>query len=179
MIHEVSLATDRGFLRPLAPTDVHQAYIDGLNDPEVNRFLEVRREWQTRESVASFVSSNNQSSDSVLFGIFDHDNPSHIGTVRLYDINHSPRHCFIGICVFDKSMWGFGIGSDVIKSVTCWAFLVLDLYRIEAHAYLDNLGSIRTFERAGYRRVSDVYKSLSYEVAPLKHAVLFAERSTS
>ena len=66
----------------------------------------------------------------------------------------------------------------MIQRVTCWAFMALDLYRIEAHSYLENIGSIRTFEKAGYRRDSDVYKTLSYEVVAVKHAVLVAERPT-
>jgi RimJ/RimL family protein N-acetyltransferase len=176
MIPDVLLPTARGFLRPIDCIDLHQGYVDGLNDPDVNRYLEVRRERQTTELVANFVASNIQSSDSVLFGIFDCDNPSHIGTVRLHDINKLPGHCHIGICIFDKTLWGFGIGSDAIKNVTCWAFLALDLHRIEAHAYLDNVSSIRSFEKAGYRRISDAYKSLCYEVASLRHAVLVADR---
>jgi len=176
---DVVLPTVRGFLRPIACIDLHQGYVAGLNDPEVNRYLEVRRERQTNKSVANFISSNSQSSDSILFGIFDQDNPRHIGTVRLHDINKISAHCYIGICIFDQSVWGCGIGSDAIKNVTSWAFVSLDLYHIEAHAYLDNVGSIRTFERAGYRRVSDAYKSLPYEVTPLRHAVLVADRPTS
>ena len=178
MVPDVVLSTVRGFLRPITCADLHQDYVDGLNDPEVNRYLEVRRKWQTSETVASFVNSNNQSFDSVLFGIFDHDNSSHIGTVRLHNIDQTLGHCFIGICIFNKSFWGCGIGSNVIQRVTCWAFMALDLYRIEAHSYLENIGSIRTFEKAGYRRDSDVYKTLSYEVVAVKHAVLVAERPT-
>jgi RimJ/RimL family protein N-acetyltransferase len=113
----------------------------------------------------------------VLFGIFDHGNPSHVGTVRLHDINKLCGHCYNGICIFDKSVWGCGIASDAIRNVTSWAFMTLSLVRIEANAYLENVGSIRTFERAGYRRVSDLYKLLPYELAPLKHAVLVANRS--
>ena len=86
MVPDVVLSTVRGFLRPITCADLHQDYVDGLNDPEVNRFLEVRRKWQTSETVAN-KDSNNQSFDSVLFGIFDHDNSSHIGTVRLHNID--------------------------------------------------------------------------------------------
>ena len=162
----------------IACIDLHQGYVDGLNEPEVNPYLEVRRERQTSESVARFIASNSQSSDSVLFGILDHGNPSHVGTLRLQGIDKSSGHCYNGICIFNKSLWGCGIASDLIKNVTSWAFVALSLDSIEPHACLENDSWIRAFERAGYRRLLDSYKSLPYEVAPLKHSVLVADRPT-
>jgi hypothetical protein len=43
MIPDVELPMARGFIRPISCLDLHQGYVDGLNDPEVNRYLEVRR----------------------------------------------------------------------------------------------------------------------------------------
>lgn len=171
----IELVIANGFLRPLVLSDLHPRYVEGLNNPSVNLHLEVRHQKQTVASAATFIVNNNQSTDSVLWGIWLSNQPSHIGTIRLHDINKSCCHCFVGICIFDSSAWGRGIGSNAIRAVTSWAHTELSLQRIEAHAYLDNLASIRTFEKAGYRRIKNQFKSIAGEVFPIPHAVLVAD----
>ena len=166
-----------GSLRPLAINDVHSGYVDGLNNPEVNSYLEIRHEHQTQASVEEFVNINNLSTDSLLLGIYLHEYPRHIGTIRLHTINQSLGHAHIGICIFDRLFWGKGIGSTAIKAVTSWAYSHLSITCIEAHAFLDNCASIRLFEKAGFRRIDDGFKSLPAEVHPVQHAVLVYERA--
>jgi len=175
MIPNISLSIPGGYLRPLTLGDLHSGYVDGLNDPSVNRYLEVRREVQTSQTVALFININRESNDSVLFGIFLHTKPNHVGTVRLHDVNKLYCHCYVGICIFDRTVWGCGIGSNALRAVTCWACMELTIHRVEAHAYLDNVASIRSFERAGYRRDVDQFKSYPADVAPRQHAVLIAD----
>jgi RimJ/RimL family protein N-acetyltransferase len=175
MTPNLTLKIANGFLRPLVRADLHPGYVEGLNNPTVNLHLEVRREEQTDDSVASFIVNNSQSTDSVLWGIWLRNQPRHIGTIRLHDINSNRSHCYIGICIFDSSAWGRGIGTDAIKAVTSWAHMELSIQRIEAHAYLENTASIRTFEKAGYRRLKNRNKSIAAEVHPILHAVLVAD----
>ena len=165
-----------GYLRPLAPHDVHSGYVEGLNNPEVNSYLEIRHEQQTQASVEEFVNFNMLSTNSLLLGIFLHEKPRHIGTIRLHAIDQSLGHSHIGIFIFDRLFWGKGIGSTAIKAVTWWAYSNLSITCIEAHAYLDNRASIRLFEKAGFRRTEDRFKSLPAEVHPVQHAVLVYER---
>lgn len=67
----INIAFPHGILRPLVPEDVHEAYIQGLNDPDVNRYLvTVRQQVQTAETVQAFVRANRDDPDAVLFGIW-------------------------------------------------------------------------------------------------------------
>jgi ribosomal-protein-alanine N-acetyltransferase len=174
----VTLSIDDGFLRPLDLADLHPGYVEGLNNPDINRHLEVRLTVQTIETVAAFVNTNRQDTDSVLFGIWLHAKSSHIGTIRLYEINQHLHNCFIGICIFDKSVWGRGIGTNAIKAVTKWAHVEMNMHRIEAHAYLDNTASIRSFEKAGYRRIPDRFKNIPGAETPVRHAALVSDEIT-
>lgn len=175
MIPEQVLTITNGFLRPLRLEDLHQGYIDGLNNPAVNRYLEVRREKQTVESVRSFIKHNVDSNNAVLWGIWRNGSRHHVGTVRIHGINEILRYGDIGICIFCQSAWGQGTGSDAIKAATQWAFAELNLYSIEAHVYLDNAASIRTFLKSGYTRLQDRVKNVSGDSGPIHHAVLRAE----
>lgn len=46
--------------------------------------------------------------------------------------------------------WGRGIATQAIAGVTAWAFDSLDLQRIFAQPYADNLASCRALEKAGF-----------------------------
>lgn len=77
-----------------------------------------------------------------------------------------------------KLVLDFGYAGDVIGYATRWAFDLLSCGRVEARVCVENVGYIRTLKRAVYRRLADSDKSLAYEVAPLKYAVLIADQST-
>jgi len=46
--------------------------------------------------------------------------------------------------------WGRGIATQAIVGVTYWAFETLDLQRVFAEPYADNLASCRALEKAGF-----------------------------
>ena len=151
-----------GYLRPLAPSDVHPAYVEGLNDPEVNRFLvHVRKVRQTADIVTQYVEQNLRASDAVLFGIWMNGDDHHCGTVRVHDLDpeHGPAH--IGICIFERRKWRAGVGVSAIRAVSGWACGFLGLAAIEAGVYADNIGSQRAFMSAGYvwrKNVADLFE---------------------
>jgi ribosomal-protein-alanine N-acetyltransferase len=159
---DLTLHIDSGFLRPLVESDVHYEYVNGLNNPLVNRYLDaVKAEVQTLESVTKFVKMNRLSSDSVLWGIWVGQSKEHIGTVRLHGIENRHGTAHIGICIFNMQFWRMGIGPSSIRSVTAWAISTFGLRWIEAGAYAANKASQQAFLSAGYRWVFDIpYKYL-------------------
>lgn len=153
---ELALKFDGGFLRALQSTDVHDGYVAGLNDPEVNRFLEVRHSKQTREIVIQFVRNDQQSPGSVLWGIWQDAHPYHVGTVRIHGVEHRHHTAHIGVCLFDKRAWGQGLGRKAIATATRWALDELGLRWVEAGVYADNHASTQAFLSAGYSWVYDI-----------------------
>jgi len=146
-----------GFVRPLKAEDVHPGYVSGLNDTEVNRYLDnVKRTTQTEEGVTEFVRHNQQAGDAVLFGIWQTGAERHCGTVRLYGMEHFHKTAHIGVCVFDRAAWGKKIGSKAISAVTGWAFETMGLRWVEAGAYSENVASQKAFLAAGYEWIYDV-----------------------
>ncbi len=157
MSPDVTLQIDGGFLRPLVEEDIHQGYVDGLNDSQVNRYLDgVKASVQTVRSVFDFVTADRLSSSSVLWGIWTLGKSSHVGTVRLHSIEHRHGTAHIGICLFDKNCWGRGLGAAAIGAATHWAVATLNLRWIEAGAYEANLASQRAFLSAGYVWAFDI-----------------------
>lgn len=152
MYPEVKLDISDGFLRPLGELDVTDAYVLGLNDPTVNKYLEVRHNQQTHDSVLSFIKINKYSSNMILWGIwFGKETQERlVGTVRLHEIGTRESLCDIGICLFEKGVWGKGLGTQAINRVTAFAFKTLNLCAVRAGVYVENIGSQLAFQRAGY-----------------------------
>jgi len=177
MSPDLVLPINGGFLRPLVEADVHQGYVDGLNDPQVNRYLDaVKVSLQTPSSVSDFVAADRCSSSSVLWGIWTTDHASHVGTVRLHGIEHRHGTAHIGVCIFDRRCWGQGLGTAAIKAVTSWALDTLGLRWIEAGAFEPNFQSRRTFLSAGYDWVFDIPGKYLFEGVPITVKV-FAARA--
>lgn len=157
MSPDVLLRFEGGYLRPLKTADVHPAYVSGLNDPDVNRYLDgVKRTVQTTQSVIDFVAADEVSSGSVLWGIWQDSATTHCGTVRLHGIEYHHKTAHIGVCLFDKTAWRQKLGQKAISAVTKWAINELGLRWVEAGAYAENVASQKAFLSAGYLWVFDI-----------------------
>lgn len=173
----VELTFSGGKLRALTAEDVHFGYVDGLNDPEVNRYLDgVRRVLQNTESVIEFVVDNLNSHSGVLWGIWETDSEKHCGTVRVHSIDPYHKTALIGVCVFDQRSWGKRIGSGAIAAVTDWALCNFGLRWVEAGAYEQNVSSQKAFLAAGYEWVFDIPGKYLFEGKPANVKV-FAARN--
>jgi len=176
MSPELILKFDGGFLRALKPADVHDGYVEGLNDPNVNRFLELKYSKQTRESVLQFACNDQQSPTSVLWGVWEDSHSAHVGTVRVHGVEYRHRTAHIGVCLFDKSVWGRGLGRKAITAVTRWALDELGMRWVEAGVYADNLSSTNAFLSAGYSWVCDIADKYLLDDKPTT-VKIFAARS--
>lgn len=141
-------------LRSVNTEHVTQRYVDGLNDPEVHKFLSgPGRVFQTMDTVSSFVRSNYESDDSILFGIFCRD--VHIGNIRVHDIDGLLRQAYLGIVIFDKFYWSKGIATKALKHAVDLCVSFLDLQTILAGVNQENIASQTVFDRAGFKKCED------------------------
>lgn len=147
---------ERGYLSPLHESDVTQAYVDGLNDPEVNCFLMgPRSQRQTMASVQAFVRWNRESEDGVLLGLYV-DGVLR-GTTRLHGASTSEIN--LGLALFDKSVWGQGWGRLMITEATRYALNEIGVTRVIAGIEVDNIASQKAFLAAGYKCIQTAYSS--------------------
>ena len=101
------LENDSIYLRPLHVDDITDEYVNGLNDPEVNKYLvNVRLKVQTFKSVENYVQSNVENPLAILFGIFikHHADPL-VGTVYVSGIDFFHFLASVGLYLFAKRAW--------------------------------------------------------------------------
>lgn len=147
---QVPSSSGVGSLKVLIPADVTDAYVQGMNDPNVTMWLEgVKSNTQTFETIKEYVQHNLDDPDSALLGFYL--NKTLRGTVRLHELNRSERSVTMGIALFDKSVWGLGFGWRLIKIVSNAAFETGLIDQIDAGIDEKNVASQRAFQKAGFR----------------------------
>lgn len=136
-------------IRPVRIEDIDSRYVDGLNDPEVHRFLVgPRNQRQTLETVRAYVSQNISAKDSILLGMFIDEQLR--GTSRLHEINEEKATAYIGIALFDRAVWGRGWGTKFITSVVDIARDQFGIRTLYAGICIGNIPSIKAFRKAGF-----------------------------
>ncbi len=155
----VSLEANGFCLRPLRPEDVTERYVGMLNNPRVNRFLEVRWKPQTDDSVRAFVDSFYKDEEKYAWSITVRDSNLFIGTATLYEINRNHGTAELGLMIGDESYWGKGASETVLTLVINYALDVLNLRRIIGGSCEHNHGMHFTYKRLGFRREANFVKA--------------------
>lgn len=146
------LESDDIYLRKISISDCNENYLNWMNDSEVNKYLESRFTTHSIDSLKDFVNSMNNSENNILFAIIDKSSDKHIGNIKLGNIHPVHKYADIGLIIGDKNCWGKGIGTKSIQLVTDYAFNKLNLRKVIAGVYEYNIGSIRAFEKCGFKR---------------------------
>jgi len=142
----------RIYLRDVRLSDVNGTYHRWMNDPEVTRYLESRFYPNSIESLQKYVSQKMGDRDNVFLGIFLKDGDRHIGNIKLGPINWIHRYGDIGIIIGEKDCWGKGYATEAIQVMTDYAFKTLNLNRLTAGCYANNVGSAKAFLKTGWQQ---------------------------
>jgi ribosomal-protein-alanine N-acetyltransferase len=150
----MKLIGKRIFIKILSPEDVSEEYVAWMNDPEINQYLESRFRVQTLSSVRSFVEAMNSSPVDAMFGIFLNDNSEHIGNIKIGNIDTFHRRAEVGLVIGKRNVWGQGFAAEAIALATKYGFEELNLNKLTAGMYADNIGSFKAFIKCGWRHVA-------------------------
>ena len=145
----VKLSTERFLLRTLNEADVSQTYVDWLNDPEVNAFLECRFSVQSMDYVTAYVRGHDRRT-SFLFGIFADKGTKHIGNFSLV-INSDHKVGVLGVMIGDKEYWGEQVVLEARGAIMDFCFERLDLAKVHGGCYSDNRPAIYNYRRQGWQ----------------------------
>ena len=89
------------------------------------------------------------SKDDVVWAVLD-ENETPIGVSGIHAIDWIGRNGRTGTVLGDRSVWGKGYGTDVMRTRTRWAFEDLGLHRLQSECYVENAASKRCLEKTGF-----------------------------
>lgn len=153
----------RGDKARLVPVD-KRLHMDNalrwMNDPEVTQYLllvmgvtpGMEEQWMDRVQKRDV---------EYVWAIMDDQN-RHIGFTGIHGIDWRLRLGTTGTVIGEKSAWGKGYGTDVMRIRTRFAFEILNLHRLQSEARIDNIASQRALEKVGYKREGVARKKLYY-----------------
>ena len=150
MNHKKFLSNKNIFLREVNIEDVNERYYSWLNDPQIGEFLETRYHPHSKENITEFVKSMDGNSNEILLAICILNSDLHIGNIKLGPINWIHGFADVSLLIGDKEYWGKGIATQAIKLISKFAFEKLNLNKLKAGCYQENVGSKKAFLKAGF-----------------------------
>lgn len=134
-------------LRTVELSDAGGNYLKWMNDPEVLKYLEARFTVWTESGLRDYITQMKRNPNTPFWAILS--NEEHVGNIKL-TINPQHKFAEIGI-VIGREFWGKSIGTQALKLAATEAFENLNLHKLWAGTYNNNLGARITFQRAGFR----------------------------
>jgi len=143
-------------------------------DQEVTRKLSVKfppsleqeRAWLTQAAEAA----------GTVFWIIEHEGRP-VGTTGIDLIDWANQHGTTGIVIGDRSLWGRGIGGEVMRVRADYAFTQLPLRKLKSAFIEGNEASRRAQLAAGYREVGRLREELFRNGRWLDHVLTELLRS--
>lgn len=138
--------------RPLNIVDAELFY-DWLSDYEVIRYSQSRfLKKQTKVVVKAWLSDIIRSSDGYTTGIVDTDSSKLIGYAGITNLSKQNKSGEYFILIGDKNYWSKGYGTEVTKHIIDHGFTVLGLHRIQLTVSSINVGGVKAYKRAGFKK---------------------------
>ena len=162
------------YLRPLSTADLDGAWIKWMNDPEVTRFTRGFYP-ATRFSQNEYINSLINNSEDVALAIVTTSDDRHIGNIGLHKIHPINRTANMGMLLGEKNYWGRGYATKCWSIMSGYAFNVLNLNKVCMSINSENIASIKSAEKAGFklegRLIQQVFKGGVYQ-DELKYGLL-------
>ena len=146
-----TLYTKSLMLRKITLEDAQDIF-EYSKDPEVTRFVT----WEPHKSIddsINFLKSvirryeNNEPSD---WGIIYKENNKFIGTCGY--VLWVPVHSLVEIAyALSREYWGKGLVTEAVKEVIKYGFEKMNLNRIYARCFVENIGSQKVLEKVGMK----------------------------
>ncbi|MCJ7841027.1 GNAT family N-acetyltransferase [Lederbergia sp. NSJ-179] len=143
------LETNRLRLRKLKDADVEDIFLYG-SDEEVSRYVtwDRHRTIADSEQFLTFAKERYAEKQVAPWGIEWKETGKIIGTIDFIWWKPKHRSAEIGY-VLSRDFWGRGIMTEAAKEVIRFGFAEMDLIRIQARGFVENIGSSRVMEKAG------------------------------
>ena len=149
--------------------DISKKYLNWMNDLKVHKYTEQKYTKHSLINIKRFVMEKNKSKNEFLYGIILKKKQLgvHIGNIKLGPINFAHKTGEISYFIGEKSLWGKGYATLVIKEIIKIA-KKKGLKKIKASLYEMNIGSKKILEKNNFKlegimKSEIVYKGKRYK----------------
>lgn len=144
-----TLTTARLTLRRLKTSDSHDMY-EYSCDPDVTKFLlwEPHKCHDQTKDYLHYVQKCYRAGDFYDWAVVSNSDKKMIGTCGFTTLDFSNNSAEVGY-VLNRKYWGQGIAAEALCRVLDFAFMELNVHRVEAKYIIGNDSSRRVMEKCG------------------------------
>jgi len=144
-----------------------------LNDPEVTEWTLVGDMPITRLAEEEFFHRAQRGDPAEVTFAVETVAGEHVGFTGLHHIDHRHGVGFAGTVIGRKDLWNRGLGTDVVRVRTRFAFEILGLRLLRSEVMGGNTASERMLVRNGYREVGRIPRRY-FKRGRFRDALIFA-----
>ena len=147
-MRNIDIESQRLNFTRLSKQHVSSEYVDWINDPEVNMYLETRGNY-TLNLLTSYIEE--QYKNEVYFwAIHRKDTKVHIGNIKIDPINIKTKSGEYGILIGDKLSWGKGFAKEATIQILEYCFEELKLSKVTLGVIEDNIKATSLYKNIGF-----------------------------
>ena len=153
------------------------SYHRWLRDADVVRYIgrEELLEGVSFAAIEDYVKGLWADENIVFLAVQDRETDNFIGTAKIRTVDEQgmrSRYGDIGIMLGDRSCWGRGLATEVLRCVSRYAFDNLNVPKLTAGAMSPNTAVIRAFRRIGYVEEGRLRRQFFFEGSYCDHVLL-------
>jgi [ribosomal protein S5]-alanine N-acetyltransferase len=148
--------TDRLIVREFLP-DEEETYLHHFTDPEVALYLPKRSREERVNIFHSTLAAYAGSKQLGMWGIFNKADGDFMGTALLRLFAGAPEKIELGYSM-EKRYWGKGLGTEMATALVKYTFAHKADAQMVAVTILENIGSQRVLEKAGFKRKENLLR---------------------
>ena len=149
-MNRIKIDHDKIVLKQLEPKDVSDAYVKWLNDPEVNKFLEIRHKIPfLKDDVIEFVKMCNKMK-RYHWGIMY--NKKHVGNISCSSVDRIYNYVNISNLIGIKKYWNSDICKLSLNAAMHYLFFNSMFNSIGAGTYAIHLSGITLLTNLGFKK---------------------------
>lgn len=164
----IDLESERLIFSRLSRQHISADYVNWINDPEVNMYLETRGNY-TIDLLKSYIEE--QYKNEVYFWAIHLKNSNkHIGNIKIDPIDLEANSGEYGILMGDKSNWGKGYAKEASIRIIDYCFKELKLSKITLGVIEDNVNAAFLYKKMGFT-IDQVKKDVGIYNSKLSNAL--------
>ena len=102
------------------------------------------------ENLKKFVYDVNESSETLLLGIFASANDLHVGNIKFEGVRNKSTSCVLGILIGNIQYRGKGIAAQVIQDTTNYLKNKFEIEEFKLGVNVEHLQAIRAYNKVGF-----------------------------
>jgi len=137
------------YLSPMNMDDAEK-YTAWLNDMEILKYFSLYPNIISLENEKEILTKLSKEHN---YSIVVPETNELIGSCGFVEIDHINQTSEIGIFIGNKNFWNRGYGTEALSLLMDYGFKALNLHNIMLRVYENNIGAIKCYEKAGFKRI--------------------------